>query len=464
MLLLQINWIPFLVLAVVLLAFVFVRWLEVKRVNWTLRMIVALVLGALIGVVFASEDNAYMTWVDLMGDVYIQVITLLVAPVILLSITSGFISLGNRENMKTIGLKSVFWLLAQSGLAILLAILVGKLTNLGVSAAAVFAGMDQVSDATVSAYQGATKSFTDVVLGLFPSNVLGDVVNNNVTGIIVIALALAVGYISVASVKGEQAVAPFKAFIEALKDIVFSVTKFIVHLTPYAVLALIASSASSIFSDRAALVQLALLVIEIYAVCLFFTYVVGGAIVRLGAGLNPVRFFKKIFPAQVTAFTTQSSIGTLPVTVQNLEERVGVEERIANFTAPLGTTIGMPGCTAVWPVLLALFFVNATGLDWGVANYVELALIGWFLSVGSAGVPGIAVVSAIALFNALGLPVSAVVLLIPINTISDMVRTMTNVSSAAIASAVVARQTGSLDDAVFARDDQAAAVQPQPAR
>lgn len=452
-LLLGIDWIPFLVLDIVLLAFVFIRYLEVRKVNWTLRMIVALVLGAVIGVAFASEGNVYMTWVDLIGDVYIRLITLLVAPVILLSIVSGFIALGNRENMKSIGLKSVFWLLAQSALAIVLSLLVGRLTNLGADASAVFAEMDTVGDATVAAYQGVTKSFTDVLLGLFPSNILGDIVNNNVTGIIIIALALAMAYIAVASSKGEERVAPFKRGVEALKEIVFAVTKFIVHLTPYAVLALIAGSASTIFTDRAALVQLLLLVVEIYLVCLFFTYVLGGVLVKAVAKLSPVRFFKKIFPAQVTAFTTQSSIGTLPVTIENLETRVGVKERIANFTAPLGTTIGMPGCTAVWPVLLALFYINAAGLNWGPLDYVVLALVGWFLSVGSAGVPGIAVVSAVALFGALGLPIGAVILLIPINTISDMVRTLTNVSSAAIASAIVARKTGSLDDEVFAQTD-----------
>ena len=165
--------------------------------------------------------------------------------------------------------------------------------------------------------------------------------------------------------------------------------------------------------------------------------------------LSPLRFFRKIFPAQMTAFSTQSSVGTLPVTVRCLKDEVGVSEEVADFTASLGTTIGMPGCTCVWPVLLALFYVHAAGLSWSAGDYLTLAVTAFFLSIGSAGVPGIAVVSAIALFSAIGLPVGAVVLMIPINTISDMIRTLDNVSSASIAAAAVARKNGLLDDTVF---------------
>ena len=448
-LLLGIDWIPFLVLDIVLLAFVFVRYLEVKDVGWTPRMLVALALGAAIGIAFSPGGSSAMVWVDLIGDVYIRLITFLVAPVILVSVASGFIALGDRATMRGIGLSSVAWLLVQSGLAVLLSLAVGQLTGLGDAAAAVFAQMDALSDATVQAYAATTRPFDEVILGLFPANIVGDLVDNNVTAIIAIALASAVAYIAVAEKKGEAAVAPFKRGVEAAREIVFAVTRFIVHLTPYAVLALVAGSASSIVANREAMAQLLLLVVEIYAVCLVFTYGVGSVLVTWGARVSPARFFKKILPAQVTAFTTQSSIGTLPVTVDNLTSRVGVSARIADFTAPLGTTIGMPGCTAVWPVLLALFYVHAVGLDWGVGDYALLALVAWFLSVGSAGVPGIAVVSAIALFDALGLPVAAVVLLVPINTISDMVRTLTNVSSAAIAAAAVARKSGELDDEVF---------------
>lgn len=448
--LLGIQWIPFLALDIVLLAFVFLRFLDRRSVDWTPRMIIALALGAVIGLVFASKDNAYLVWVDLIGDLYIQLITLLVAPVILLSILSGFIRLGSGERMKRIGAQSVFWLLLQSALAVLLSLAVGLGTNLGSTASSVFAQIDALEEGTLSAYAGTTRPFTEVLRGLFPSNVLGDIVSNNVPGIILIALVLSIACLAVERQEGAEAVALFCRGVEALRKIVFAVTDFFMELTPYAVLALIAGSASNLLTSRDALRELVLLVAVIYGVCFVFTYGLGALLIAAQARLSPVRFFRKIFPAQVTAFTTQASVGTLPVTISALRERVGVSDRVADFTASLGTTIGMPGCTAVWPVLLAVFYVHAAGLSWGPQQYAVLALTAWFLSVGSAGVPGIAVVSAIALFGTVGLPIGAVVLLVPINTISDMMRTLTNVSSAAIAAAIVARRTGELDDAVFA--------------
>ena len=335
-------------------------------------------------------------------------------------------------------------------LAVLLSLAVGLGMHLGDTASSVFAQIDTLEESTLSAYAGTTRPFTEVLRGLFPSNVLGDIVSNNVPGIILIALALSIACLAVERQEGAEAVAPFCRGVEALRKIVFAVTDFFMELTPYAVLALIAGSASSLLTSREALRQLLLLVAVIYGVCFVFTYGIGSVLIAAQARLSPVRFFRKIFPAQVTAFTTQASVGTLPVTISALRERVGVSDRVADFTASLGTTIGMPGCTAVWPVLLAVFYVNAAGLSWGPQQYAVLALTAWFLSVGSAGVPGIAVVSAIALFGTVGLPIGAVVLLVPINTISDMMRTLTNVSSAAIAAAIVARRTGELDDAVFA--------------
>lgn len=211
---------------------------------------------------------------------------------------------------------------------------------------------------------------------------------------------------------------------------------FVIKLTPYAVLAIISVSTSKIFSSGDSIIQLLILVGLIYLVALVHTFIANGLLVKLFAKISPFKFFKAIFPAQATAFTTQSSIGTLPVTIKNLED-LGVDEEVSNFTAPLGTTIGMPGCTCIWPILLAIFYVNAVGLNWGVGDYIILAILTLVLSFGSAGVPGIAIVSSISLFSVLGLPVAAVILLMPINTISDMIRTVDNVSTAATAGIIV---------------------------
>ena len=445
--LLEFNWISLFALSVVLLLFVLLYFLS-KKINWTLVILIALTLGVGVGFLFKSEGNTYLRWVGLIGDIYVNIITALVAPVILVSIISSFITLKNKNSIKSIGVRSVAWLLISASTAIILSIVVGTALRLGKGASSIFQDIDSVSEGTISAYSGLRKSFDQVIVDLFPSNIVSDIASNNVVAIIIIAIALAVGYISVSNSSGEDKVVSFKNLVNATKRIIYRVLSFVIKLTPYAVLAIISTSASKIFTSGDSIIQLLILVGLIYAIAIIHTFIINGLFIKFFAKVNPIKFFKKILPAQITAFTTQSSVGTLPVTIKNLEDS-GVSDKVSNFTTPLGTTIGMPGCTCIWPVLLAIFYVNAVGLNWGVADYIILAILTLLLSFGSAGVPGIAVVSSIALFSVLDLPIAAVILLMPINTISDMIRTLDNVSTAATASIIVARKTNELDDDVF---------------
>lgn len=447
-LLVSVNWISLLVLSITLLLFKVLVHVSYK-INWTCVILLSMVMGGIIGIVFASEGNTYLIWLDLIGQIYVNVITALVAPVVLISVISGFISLNDKEKMRKIGTRSVFWLMASAAGAIVVTMFVGIVTGLGKSGGAVFKDIATVTDSTVSAYEGMKTSVDQILLSLFPKNVFSDMASDNVVAIIIIAVSIAIAYVSISSEEGEETLASFKNLVEAIKKIIFRILAYVIDLTPFAVLCLVAVSASQMFSDKDAVIQLVLLIIAIFAVCFILTFGFNAIILKFVAKVSPIEFFKKIFDAQVTAFTTQSSVGSLPITIDRLVKRVGVDEEVANFTAPLGTTIGMPGCTCVWPVLLALFYMNATGLQWGVGDYMLLGFMALVLSMGSAGVPGIGVVSAVALFSAIDLPIAAVVLLMPINNISDMARTLLNVTTANVAATVVARRTGLLDDEIF---------------
>ena len=448
-LLCSVNWIALLVLAITLLLFKVLNQLAMK-INWTFVVLISMVMGAVIGLVFASDNNSYLVWVDLIGDIYINVITALVAPVILISIMSGFISLNSKEKMKSIGLTSVLWLLASSAAAIVLSYIFGAITGLGKGAEAVFADIASVSDSTISSYEELATSFDKVILKFFPTNVIGDLANDNVVAIIIIAIAVAVAYVGISTEEGEEKVVAFKNLVEALKNIIYRILAFVIDLTPFAVLCLVAGSASQIFEDKKSLVQLVLLVVMIYVVCLVHSY----GFIKCVAKLSPLKFFKKILPAQITAFTTSSSVGSIPASIECQRKSVGIDEEISNFTTSLGTTIGMPGCTCVWPILLAIFYTNAMGIAWTVSDYVMLAVVCLILSLGSAGVPGIGVVSAMAVFKAVNLPIAAIVLLVPINNISDMIRTFDNVTAGNVTAAIVARKMGTLDDNIFNAEEK----------
>lgn len=446
--LLSVNWIAISVLAITLLLFYFLHFLS-KKIKWIYVMLLAIVLGAIVGIVFQSPSNEYLVWLNVIGQVYIKIITALVAPVILLSVIAGLIQLNDKEKMKNIGFTSVLWLLIASVVAIFITFFIGAISNVGAGAGSVFSNLSTVTSNEISAYSEYGKSLDAILISLVPNNVLNDLANDNVVAIIIIALAVSLAYVSISEKEGEGKLAIIKELISASKDIVFRILSFVIKQTPYAVLCLMAYSASSLLSDREALIQLAFLIALIFICCLIQTYIANGIVIKVFAKLSPVKFFRKIADAQITAFTTSSSVGTLPVATGCLIKRVGVEEEVANFTAPLGTTMGMAGCSCVWPILLVMFYINATGITWSPSQYIIVAFMCMVLSLGSAGMPGVGVIMAVSMFSAVNLPIAAVVLLMPINNITDMIRTMNNVTNAAVAATVVARKNNLLHDSVF---------------
>jgi len=189
-----------------------------------------------------------------------------------------------------------------------------------------------------------------------------------------------------------------------------------------------------------------------YILCAVQAFGVEGLLIKFVAKLSPVKFFKGIAPAQYVAFTTQSSVGTIPVTLRQLKEALGVDGDVASFTAGLGANVGMPACAGIWPALTAVFSVHMLGYHYGIAQYAFLILITLVVSVGTVGVPGTATITSTAVFAALGLPIELVVVFAPISTIVDMARTMTNVTGAATAAVITAATEGLVDEEVYNSD------------
>jgi L-cystine uptake protein TcyP (sodium:dicarboxylate symporter family) len=215
------------------------------------------------------------------------------------------------------------------------------------------------------------------------------------------------------------------------------------------VLTLTASVASNGLSRSGIIWSLLALLLVSFIAFALDTWAINAVLLRVYADLDPFRFFRKILPAQLVGFSTQSSAGTLPLTTSILTEKVGVGPSVANFTASLGTTIGMPGCSGIWPVLVAVYGIHGLGLSFGPGDYVRLAVVSLIVSLGTAGVPGTSTVVTAGVLTAVGLPLEILVLVLPISAIADTGRTATNITAAMVASAVVARQEGVLDDAVF---------------
>lgn len=181
----------------------------------------------------------------------------------------------------------------------------------------------------------------------------------------------------------------------------------------------------------------------------FHSYITTGALLAILAKLNPFKFFKKNWPVQAIGFTTQSSVGSIAANIENLTENMGVSQKIASFVAPMGATMGMPGCAGFWPVMSALLTANVLGINYKVSDYIMLIFVALLVSLGTVGVPGTATITTTAVFAAMGLPVEMVVILSPISSLADMGRTATNVTAAASSALIVAANEKEIDKDIY---------------
>lgn len=289
-------------------------------------------------------------------------------------------------------------------------------------------------------------SFLDTIVGLFPKNVVSHAANGEIVPFIVFTIMVGVALVYLQEREKEAAV-PFKNFIDSANKLMFVVVEFVVDLTPFAVLSLIANAVST-YGAKELIPLLGVLVLS-YVLCAIQMFLIDGALIRFVGGLSPIRFFRGFWPAQVVAFTSQSSVGTIPVSVKQLVSRLGVNEDIASFVAALGANLGMPACAGIWPTLLAVLAINIFDIPYSIGQYAFLIVLTLIVSIGTVGVPGTSTVTTTALFTAAGLPVEIIVLLVPISSVVDMMRTAANVTGAATAVILVAKSEQLLDREVY---------------
>ncbi|MEN9706722.1 MAG: hypothetical protein RIS31_288, partial [Actinomycetota bacterium] len=376
------------------------------------------------------------------GRIYINILLASVAPLIVLSIISSITSLGSLQQLKSIGVRSIGWLLTSNGLAVVLALGLGLFFEIGKGVGETLGGEE------LSVLKNSVQNFGDVVVNFFPTNIVSDIAGNHIIPLILIAVTLSIAYLALSERRAKE-VKGFRENVESLKLVVFKAVQYVIKLTPYAVLALTAQVVANTKNLGPQFFSLIGLLALTWLACVLHAFGINSLLLRVFARVSPIKFFKKIFPAQLTAFTTQSSLGTLPVTTDALTRKVGVHSEIAHFTAPLGTAIGMPGCSGIWPMLISVWGINAYGIQYSLAQFALLAVFGTLVSIGVAGVPGAATVSSATVLAAAGLPLEFIAVTLPISMIADMARTATNVTAAAVSSTIVARQVGLLDDEVF---------------
>lgn len=412
-----------LILAIILsIAALYIIYLvKSKTGKFSYSTLTALTIGLILGAIF--KEN--IKFLEVVGKGYISLIKMIVVPLVMVSIITSIIRLKNLDTLKSIGIKTLGILLGTTGVAAIIGIIIGKIFKLG-------QGLSFVGEEGFKARE--IPSFSKVLLDFLPSNPVASVVNNQIIPIVIFSLFIAIALV-IEDNKNPEKVKPFKDFILSTYELVLSITRIVLKFIPYGVFALITTAAATNGMDT--IKSLINVILAVYIACILQIVLVHTPLIAFVARKNPLKFFKDIFPAQVIAFTSQSSYGTLPVTIKSLVENAKVSENIASFVAPLGSTIGMNACGGLYPAIVAIFVANVFNVDMTMYHYFLIVLTTVISSIGIAGVPGAATMSTTVVLSTLGLPIEGMAMVMAVDAIIDMMRTATNVTGSAVAALVV---------------------------
>ncbi|MEK4061283.1 MULTISPECIES: dicarboxylate/amino acid:cation symporter [Paenibacillus] len=411
-----------------------------KRVGFGTRVIVALAIGLVVGILFQNlefDTKAITTF----GSIYVSLIRMLVVPLVFVLVLNSIASLTNLEYLRKIGFKTFAWFLGTTGIASIIGLLVALLFNPG-------SGIQQDVPADFTAREIPT--FSQVILDLVPSNPINEAAEGKVVPVLIFAIFLAVAIIKIGS-KNAESVKPVRDLIQSLTLVLHQVVKFIIRLTPYGVFALIAGITARYGWET--LQELGSVIITSYVALIIHFVLVFGGLVFFVAKVNPLRFFRKIYPTVAVAFTTRSSYAVLPVNLEVITKRLHVSPRIASFVAPLGASVNFNGCGGIWPAIVAVFTAQVFGIDLGLTDYILLVFVSIISSIGVAGVPGPAVISTTVVLTALGLPLEGIAIVAGVEALIDMGRTAVNATGTTVTALLVANSEGEFDRDAFNNDN-----------
>jgi len=402
-----------------------------------------LVLGALIkwaeqnGVFpagFAHFIDAYLVngLILLIGKIFIASLKLLVVPLVFVSLVCGAGGLGDSSKLGRIGLKTITLYLLTTATAIMIAVLVANLVDPGV-------GINLAEGASFVAKE--SPPLVDVLINIFPSNPVQAMAEGNMLQIIVFAILLGVAVAR----SGEPGARVIQLFTD-FNEVIMTLVTMLMKLAPYGVFCLMvrlfAQQGIGVIGDLAVYFFTVLFVLMLHG---FGTYAI---LLKFIGRLSPLAFYRKMRATMLFAFSTASSNATIPVTMRTVENRLGVKNSIASFTVPLGATINMDG-TAIMQGVATVFIAQAYNIDISLSGYLMVVVTATLASIGTAGVPGVGLITLAMVLQQVGLPVEGIALIIGVDRLLDMVRTAVNVTGDSTVSCLVAKSEGQFDQDMF---------------
>lgn len=394
---------------------------EKQKLSLAVQIFIGLGLGIIAGLLFLAAGKAQwaVTYVKPFGTIFLNLIKFIVVPIVLCSIIAGVISMKDIRKVGSIGWKTVVFYMCTTACAVMV----------GLVFANIFKGTFQLLQTTDLQYEVAsTTNFMDTLVNIFPSNIIQPLSSATMLQVIVIALFFGFGII-LAGEKGD----PLAKVILSLNDVSMIIMELILRLSPIGVFCLITPVVAE--NGPSILGSLAMVLLTAYVSYAVHAVVVYSSTVKAMGGVSPLAFFKGMAPAMILAFSSASSVGTLPL---NLEctEKLGAKRDVASFVLPLGATINMDG-TAIYQGVCAVFIATCFGIDLTLTQMVTIVLTATLASIGTAGVPGSGMIMLAMVLQSVGLPVEGIALVAGVDRIFDMGRTVVNITGDAACAIVV---------------------------
>lgn len=434
-----------------------------KKIPLHTQIIAGLVLGLIFGLVVIKTDispDFTLNYIKPIGAVFINALKMIAVPLVFASLIVGVSNLGDISKLSRIGSKTIITYLITTVISVTVGLFLVNIFQPGKSLPTetrenLMALYDDAAGSTASqAELLQQQSPLQPVVDIVPENIfLAASQNSSMLQVVFFAILVGVSLLKIPKNKST----PVIAFFDGLNEVIIQIVGYIMMIAPYGVFALMASLIIEIAGDNpdnAATLLLALLKYSLVVVggLFFLMLVVYPSILKLFTKIKYTDFFAAIRPAQLLAFSTSSSSATLPVTMKQVEEELGVSEEVSSFVLPLGATINMDG-TSLYQGVAAVFIAQALGMDLSLTQQLTIVLTATLASIGSAGVPGAGLIMLIIVLESIGVPAAGIALIIAPDRILDMFRTVINITGDATVCAVVASTEGELPDGLIRKSN-----------
>ena len=398
------------------------------KLHW--QILIAFVIAIILGISI-PEHSGYIRW---LGDLFLRALKMIIVPLVFSSIVSGVANLGSTSSLGRLGIKTITYYLTTSVFAILTGLFLVDIIKPGV-------GADLGFRMDVPEMTSSTGSLGDIILRMIPTNIFDALASADMLAIIFFAIMI--GFF-IPRVQSEYSDFMIKIF-NAVFEVMMKLTSFIIKFAPLGILGIVTGVVADQAADKSKLVSmiqhLGIYMITVLAGLSIHFFITLPLILKFIGRANPFLHFKAMSLPIITAFSTSSSSATLPLTIEAVENNSGVSNKISSFVLPLGATINMDG-TALYECVAAMFIAQAYGIELGFVQQLIVVVTALLASIGAAGIPMAGLVMMSVVLTAVGLPLEGVGLILAVDRILDMCRTVVNVFSDTCGTVVIAKSEG----------------------